>query len=140
MSFMKFLLLLAIAGALFHFKNEHDAKSALETATVSPNGFIDLPAPESLDSNTVIIFAPANCPKESGQRADNLADELSRHNIPITRSSSANFSGLDKEDPAVMSQLNSVMTGELPIVFVNGKGKANPTLDEVLSEFDSPTQ
>jgi hypothetical protein len=27
------------------------------------------------------------------------------------------------------------MTGEVPIVFVNGKAKANPTLDEVLTEY-----
>jgi hypothetical protein len=38
-------------------------------------------------------------------------------------------------DPAIGVRLNSVMNGELPIVFVNGRGKANPTLEEVIAEF-----
>lgn len=139
MSFMKLLLVLAMVGALFHFRNEFDTKFALRTADVSSNGFIALPAPTDLDADTVIVFAAENCLKEDGQRADRLADELSRHNVPHTRAHSANFD-LPEPDPAVLNRLDSVMKGSLPIVFVNGRGKANPTFEEVLSEYNNSTK
>jgi hypothetical protein len=137
MSLMKFLLFIAIVGAAFHFWNKQDVESALKTATISPNGFIDLPAPTNLDNDLVIVFAAEGCPKEEGQRADHLAEALSRQNIPNTRAHSASFDLADP-DPALLGRLDSVMKGTLPIVFVNGKGKANPTLDEVVSEYNIP--
>jgi hypothetical protein len=139
MSLMKTLLFFAIVGAAVHFWNQHETTTALTTATVSPNGFIDLPAPTNLDNDQVIVFAAENCPKEAGQRADRLAEELDRQNVPNTRVHSASFD-LKDPDPAVLSRLDSVMQGTLPIVFVNGKGKANPTLDEVVSEYSTTPQ
>jgi hypothetical protein len=34
--------------------------------------------------------------------------------------------------------MNAVMTGPLPIVFVRGRAKGNPTIKEVVAEFNSP--
>ena len=139
MNFMKLLLILGVAGALFHFWSERDVKSALKTADVSPNGFVALPAPTNLSADTVIVLAAENCPKEDARRADNLADELGRRNIPYTRAHSANFN-LANPEAVVVRRLDLVMKGQLPIVFVNGRGKANPTLDEVLSEYGSSSK
>jgi len=136
MNFTRLLLILAAAGALFYVWNDRDAKSALNTADVSSSGFVALPAPVNVDAGTVIVLAAENCPKEDARRADALAEELGRRNIPYTRAHSANFSVPDP-DPVVLKRLDSVMKGPLPIVFVNGRGKANPTLEEVLSEYGS---
>jgi hypothetical protein len=139
MSFVKLLLILGVAGALVHFWNERDAKSAPKLADVSPNGFIALPAATNLNTNRVIVLAAENCPKEDARRADNLAEELGRRNIPYTRAHSANFD-VPNPDPAILRRLDSVMKGALPIVFVNGRAKANPTLDEVLAEYRASYQ
>jgi hypothetical protein len=82
-----------------------------------------------------VIFAPENCPSEAAQRADALARQLASKGIPVTRSHSANF--IFDTDPgrAVLDRINTVMQGEIPIVFVNGRGRANPRVDDVLSEY-----
>jgi hypothetical protein len=36
---------------------------------------------------------------------------------------------------SIANRVTSVMNGELPIVFVHGKAKSNPTLDEVAAEY-----
>ena len=43
------------------------------------------------------------------------------------------FPAVNGEDE--LQRVNRVMQGELPIVIVHGRGKANPTLDEVLAEY-----
>ena len=136
MNVVKMLLLLAVIGAAFHFWNERDAKSALKTADVSRNGFVVVPAPTNWNADTVIVLAAEDCPKEDAQRADRMADELGRRKIRYTRAHSAHFD-LPDADPVVLKRLNLVMNGPLPIVFVNGRAKANPTLDDVLSEYEA---
>lgn len=101
----------------------------------SPGAFFEVPAPSDLAATTVIVFAPENCPRDAGQRADHLENELRRH-IPYTRTNSASFRSYN--DPDLMQRLNAVMTGPPPIVFVNGKGRANPTIEEVLAELGTP--
>ena len=34
-----------------------------------------------------------------------------------------------------MERMSRIMNGPLPIVFFNGRAKANPSLDEVVAEF-----
>lgn len=36
--------------------------------------------------------------------------------------------------------LNDVMKGEPPVVFIKGTAKANPTLDEVIAEYNRNKQ
>lgn len=135
MNFVKLLLVLAIVGAGYHFYEKRHEDDWLKTAKVSANGFMELPAPSNLDMDGVIVFAALNCTKEAAQRADEMADALKRRNIPTKRAQSINFQFSEDPGPHVVKRINSVLKGELPIVFVNGKGKANPTLDEVLSEY-----
>ena len=124
-------LLLLLLAALFAFQYWQANRPATGP---SPNGFVAMPAMAGSDPKQVVVFAPENCPSEKAQAADDLAQQLTSRNIPTVRSHDVSFSSSDM-DPAIGVRLNSVMNGELPIVFVNGRGKANPTLEEVIAEF-----
>ena len=58
---------------------------------------------------------------------------LSKHGVAYVRTDSANFNSLTSQDEA--SRVMSVMNGPVPIVYVNGKAKANPAPQEVVAEF-----
>jgi len=133
MKIIKLVLFLAVVGAVYQWYT-HQPKMGPE-AVVSANGFIALPSLAGSDPKQVVVFAPENCPKESARRSDELAQSLVQRNIPSVRSDNATFTFLSDPDPGIKARLNAVMNGELPIVFVNGKGKANPTLDEVIAEY-----
>lgn len=132
MKVIKLLLLLVVSGLAFQYWSTHQLNTG-----PSSNGFIALPTLANSTPKQVVVFAPENCPSEKAQQADELARQLASRNIPSVRSHDVSFSSSDP-DPAIGARLNSVMNGELPIVFVNGKGKANPTLDEVISEYGAP--
>jgi len=129
MNVIKLVLMLIVAGLAVQYWQEN------RTATgPSVNGFLALPTLVNSSSGQVIVYAPENCPSEKARQADELARQLASRNIPSLRSHDVSFSSTDP-DPSIGERLNSVMNGELPIVFVNGKGKANPTLDEVIAEY-----
>ncbi len=134
------IFVLVIAGAGYHYWNKqqteeikHQAEAALST-NASSNGFVNLPPLENANSEGVVIFAPVNCPSDAARRADMLAEELSRQGIPFTRASNASFT-FSNPDPVVLEKVDAVMSGEVPIVFINGSAKANPTIDEVVDEY-----
>jgi hypothetical protein len=129
MKVVKLLLFLAVAGLAFQYWITHQP-----TTGPSANGFIALPTLADSNPRQVVVFAPENCPSKAAARADAMAHQLASRNIPSVRSHDVSFSSSDP-DPAIGARLNAVMNGELPIVFVNGKGKANPTLEEVISEY-----
>lgn len=131
-SVIKLVLILA-AGALA-YQYWATQQSTQGPAVVSPNGFVMMPPMTGADPGQVVVFAPENCPSEKAQQADDLTRELVSRNIPAVRSHDVTFSASDP-DPKVGVRLNSVMNGELPIVFVNGRGKANPTIGEVVDEY-----
>lgn len=133
MKVIKLLLLLVVSGLAFQYWYTHQSMTRPGGA-VSVNGFVALPTLAGSDPKQVVVFAPENCPSEKAQQADALAQQLASRNIPTLRSHDVSFSSSDP-DPAIGIRLNSVMNGELPIVFVNGRGKANPTLEEVISEY-----
>lgn len=136
MNFIKILLVLAVIGFGYHYWQRHHTNSVSNVAMPSPNGFVALPTPANTNSKDLIIFSAENCPKEDARRANELADQLSRRNIPFTRSHHADFD-FPNPDPEVLDRLNAVMNGKVPIVFMNGKGKANPTIDEVVAEYNA---
>jgi len=136
MNFIKLALLLAIVGGGWHYWQKHSlATAAAALEAPSEHGFVAMPLPSGMAVRGVVIFAPENCPSEAAQRADALARQLASKGIPVTRSHSANF--IFDTDPgrAVLDRINTVMQGEIPIVFVNGRGRANPRVDDVLSEY-----
>ena len=145
MSIMRLVVFLAVAGLAYQYWTKQQqpdpgtgpAPSAVASVKPSPNGFIALPALENAGSKQVVVFAPENCPSEDAQRADALARQLAQRGIPSTRSHDVSFTSTDP-DPSIGARLNSVMNGQLPIVFVNGRGKANPTLEQVMAEYSTP--
>ena len=131
MKIIKLLLLLIVAGLAFQYWSTHQPKTG-----PSANGFVTLPMLVGGAPGQVVVFAPENCPSEKARQADDLARQLASRNIPSVRSHDVSFTSTDP-DPAIGARLNAVMNGELPIVFVNGRGKANPTFEEVLAEYRS---
>ena len=95
--------------------------------------FVVLPLPDGVSAHGVVIFAPENCPSEAAQRARQLASALSAQRIPYRETSSANFNALSSQEEA--ERVMAVMNGPIPIVYVDGRAKANPTPEEVVAEY-----
>ena len=134
MNFIKTVVFLAICGFALNWMYTNQSKFLGRTPVVSANGFVTLPELTGGVSGKVVVFAPENCPSDAAARADAMAQNLAYRNIPSVRSHDVQFSSTDP-DPAIAARLNAVMNGDLPIVLVNGKGKANPTFEEVLAEY-----
>lgn len=131
MKIIKLILIISLGFMAFNYWQENIHQ---DEEYVSENGFVSLPKPNNLDIDSVIILAAENCTKEAARRADDLASDLANRNIPFTRASRISF---ESYAPALKSRLDSVMRGTLPVVLIDGRGKANPTLNEVLSEYDA---
>jgi hypothetical protein len=99
------------------------------------NGFVDIPIPDGQEPAIVYVVAAENCPHEEAQRADRLAEDLSRGNISVQRMHHVGFTSI--KDASEAQRVSAVMNGELPIVFVNGRAKANPSIEDVIAEFKS---
>lgn len=97
------------------------------------HGFVQIPAPDGQPGRGIVIFAPRNCPSDAAQRAEALARHLSAQGVPYVRSENAEFGSLSSQDE--VTKVLSVMNGPVPVVFVNGKAKANPTPEEVVAEY-----
>jgi len=113
-------------------------EAASLAAITDERGFLEFAPPTGFSTNQVLIVAAQNCPREGAVRADKLAREMAEQGIPFVRSSSVAFSPPDASDiDRYVERHNKVMNGEVPIVFVNGKVKSNPGLDDVIAEYQS---
>ena len=127
-------VVLVLVYLVWHAHSARVEAEALGQLT-DENGFLDLATPTGADPRKVWIVAAANCPKEGARRAETLAHDLSERDVVFERHASVSFA-LGADDPALVRRLDSVLNGETPIVFVNGRIKANPALDEVLAEYE----
>jgi hypothetical protein len=109
---------------------------ANDTASISTHGFVSVPQPTGTRTQQVLIFAPEHCPSTEAQAADALAATLASHHIPHQRLHQAEFDSTHT-DPDTAARLDSIMRGTLPIVFIGGKAKANPTVAEVIAAYQS---
>ena len=133
MNALKILVVLGLLGFGYHQWTQRErATRAAGAAAPSANGFVDLPAVAGANPARVMVIAAEDCPEAAARRADDLAERLARDGIAVTRAHNVSFPAVNGADE--MQRLNRVMNGELPIVIVNGRGKANPTLDEVRAE------
>jgi hypothetical protein len=140
MSFIKIALVVVIAVVGYNNWRQHNqAKIMASASTRQSTPFVALPAVRGQSSSDVLIFAAENCPYEAAQRADRLAAELSRNGLRVVRIHQISFD-TSNVDQAEINQLNALKNGELPIVFLHGRGKANPTLQEVLSEYNGTSR
>jgi hypothetical protein len=99
------------------------------------NGFVPIQTPPGTPTDKVIILAALNCPSAAAQRADTMAKHLTEMGIPNTRANHYSASITDRDQLPLLQRTSVVMGGEIPVVIVNGMAKANPTVDEVASEF-----
>ncbi len=137
MNIIKALIALSLAAGGYAYWKHHPAKGpdveSLSTSTPGP--FVSLPPVDGQGPETVFVIAAQDCPHEAAQRADRLADALARQGIPVARTSQANFRFTGQPDAATVERIEAVMNGPLPVVFINGRAKSNPSLDEVAAEF-----
>lgn len=104
-------------------------------ALADSNGFVPVQMPDGSARDTVLILAPVNCPSDGAKRADALSSRLRELGIPNIRSSQYSVSGLTQGNREGVKRAFAVMNGQVPAVMLNGRGKANPTADEVAIEY-----
>ena len=139
MNIIKTLIALSLAGGAYAaWKHHHQHAARQDAANLSigaPGAFVPLPPVDGQRPRTVFVIAAEDCPHEDAQRADRLAESLSSQGIPVERTHSANFRFTSQPDSDTVDRISAVMNGPLPVVFIDGRAKANPSLDEVASEF-----
>ena len=143
MNIVWILIVVGIAGGGYNTWKQHHGNTIQDgnkvqvgsRTVISENGFASLPPVNGQTSRKVYVLAPENCPGEDAKRADSLAADLSRKGIPVVRRDSARFSLSSQLESDVQTRMSEVMGGPLPIVFVDGRAKSNPSLDEVVAEF-----
>ena len=101
------------------------------------NGFVPIPThPDGQDHNIVYVIAAKNCPHADSQRADRLTADLAAKHIPVIRGDTVGFTFHDPAvEGATQQELVLLNSGKLPIVFLRGRVKNNPTLAEVIAEY-----
>jgi hypothetical protein len=139
MNIINALVVLSLAGGAYAaWKHNHQHSTHQDAANLSigaPGPFVSLPPVDGQRPQTVFVIAAQNCPHDAAQRADRLAESLSSQGIPVERTHSANFRFTSRPDSDTVDRISAVMNGPLPVVFINGRAKANPSLDEIASEF-----
>lgn len=96
------------------------------------SGFVAVISPEGFNPAQVVVLGP-NCTSAAGQRTRALIAQLAQARIPYRQTSNVSVTG--SEDMQGLYRLQAVMQGDAPIVFVNGKAKANPQVQEVIAEY-----
>jgi len=130
-------VILCVAYLVWH-KHEASVESAAVAAITDEHGFMALDPPQGVSTGEVMILAAQNCPREGAQRADRLAREMVERGFRFKRASNASFSPSPTDDiDAFVRRHNAVMNGQVPIVFVNGRVKANPGVEEVVAEYEA---
>lgn len=133
MDLLKYLLILAvIVGAYQHFGSRLKA----DYASPSPNGFVSVQMPDDGKEDVVLILAPLSSPSNDAKRADALAARLNERGIPNRRGSSYLIYSLKPGQVSAVERAKEIMRSEAPAVFINGMAKANPSVDEVVAEYE----
>lgn len=104
----------------------------------SPSGFASVVMPAGSKPNTVVIFAPKNCPSAAAQRASSMVQALNKAGIPnqLMDHFSLSIDNPSESDQAKLKQIEILLNeGKIPHVFVNNMAKSNPTVEEVKSEY-----
>ena len=121
-------------GYLVWHRHAANVEAAALAELTDENGFIALPQPDGADPHKVYLFSPINCPREAGRRSDALARSLAEREVALTRTSEITYV---PHDSVTLARMRAVIHGDPPIVFVNGRMKANPSLEEVVAEYDA---
>jgi hypothetical protein len=136
-TFGKWIAIALLLGAGVHLWQVH-ARSVQDRhlqATGDSYGFVPVITSAGAPADTVVILAALNCPSAAAKRAKAMAERLSEMGIPNSRADSYQASITDRKLVPLLQQTNQVLGGEIPVVIINGMGKANPTVDEVAAEY-----
>lgn len=109
------------------------AKSSVaESARASASSFVTMPPATGQHSGTVYVVAAKNCTRDEAMRADRLTADLKSRGISVERINGVRFPKVELDQ---MMSTQRVMQGALPIVFVSGAAANNPSLEDVLHEY-----
>jgi hypothetical protein len=127
---------MVLALAFFHGLRSPSDEAEMRRAA-DGDGFVPIFMPDGAPENTVLIFAAANCPQEGAQRARLLLNALRDEGVPARLLSSYQLTSapIAPDTELRLRRLKRVMEGTVPAVLIGGMGKANPTADEVVSEY-----
>lgn len=106
----------------------------------STQGFVALIGVQNQAPDTVYVIAPPNCPSEEGQRATRLVEALKQRGVPVAQSSGVRQIFDDIPTLEELGRLEALTKHPAPLVVINGRAKPNPTLDEVIAEFDQSSR
>src|SRR5690349_977606 len=124
---------IAYGGYAYLHKNRDQGNGETVATASNASSFVALPPADGHEAGAVVVIAPIGCTREEARRAEQLAADLGRNGVRVQRTNRISFTGFD---PAEAGRIESVLNGGVPIVFVNGKGKANPTFNEVMAEVN----
>lgn len=132
------LIALALGGGvrLWH----HHQRAAVErdlAAVADSNGFVPIATAAGSAPNVAVVLAALNCPSAQAQRADAMAAQLTRLGLANQRANTYFASISSREQMPLLNRTNAVLGGEIPIVIINGRAKANPTVEEVRAEYSA---
>ena len=126
---------MAVAAVGYYQWSGHHLSRAT-AALADGNGFIPAQMPDGAERDSVLILAPVNCPREGARRADALAQRLREQGIPAVRSDRYSVARITADNAAGVNRAVEVMrTNVVPVVFVKGMAKGNPSSDEVAAEY-----
>jgi len=139
--FLGAAVVLGLAGYMvWHSHRMHAERKGLEGIT-DARGFMEFSPPSGAKTNEVVILAAQNCPHDGAVRADRMAEEMADRHVHFIRTSHASFQPSPDDDIGqFMKRHNDVMNSDVPIVFVNGRVKSNPDVDDVLAEYEEATR
>jgi hypothetical protein len=113
------------------------AAAQATAAGIGETGFVQTGDVDESERDVVLILRPADCPSEQAQRAEALARELTRRRIPhkLGDSMSIHDDSPTQESVDDHNRAMDVFNQGAPAVYINGRGKSNPTADEVEVEY-----
>ncbi|MFZ9888948.1 MAG: hypothetical protein ACO3JL_15740 [Myxococcota bacterium] len=126
-----------VGGAAYYAKRSDDNLFGRRADGESAGVFVSVPQAAGHAPGTVYVVAAQNCTRDAARRADDLSRELIERGITAQRVSQLNFQVEGGVTHDMVEQLNEIMNGPLPIVFVNGRAASNPTFDQVMAEVSS---
>ncbi|MDE2420245.1 MAG: hypothetical protein KGO49_03560 [Gammaproteobacteria bacterium] len=155
MNLAKTFIIVAIFGGAYTYWHHHHPITQYSAAITSnggttiakndrpqitTNGFAYLPPALGQNASKVYVVTVEGCPSEDAQRANLLAKNLMQRGIPVQQIDNVSFSYSERPDDKTMQRMTSIMQGPIPIVFINGYAKSDPSLDEVIAEYHSNNQ
>lgn len=126
---IKFIATLLLIGGIYKYNL---AQEQTDFAAAAAIPFVELPIVTDNNHQSVLVIAAENCSGKDAKRADSLAKSLAENGIPVSRIHSFR---LEPQDAAAVDRINAFDMNKLPIVFVRGKAKSNPNLEEVIAEY-----